>query len=91
MELAYTRAMVNAALSGELDDLEYVEDEVFGVQVPTSCPGVPGEVLTPRNTWSDKNAYDEQAYKLARMFVENFEQFADQVPEEVIAAGPKVG
>lgn len=90
MELAYTRAMVNAALDGELDDLEYVEDDVFGVQVPTSCPGVPDDVLTPRNTWSDQSAYDEQADKLAWMFVENFKQFADQVPEEIITAGPKV-
>jgi phosphoenolpyruvate carboxykinase (ATP) len=91
MELAYTRAMVNAALDGELDDREYVEDAVFGVQVPTSCPGVPAEVLTPRNTWNEKKAYDEQANKLAGMFVENFKQFEDQVPEEVIAAGPTVG
>jgi phosphoenolpyruvate carboxykinase (ATP) len=82
--------MVNAALDGELDDLEYVEDAVFGVQVPTSCPGVPAEVLTPRNTWDDKKAYDDQAKKLARMFVENFKQFEDQVPEEVIAVGPQV-
>jgi phosphoenolpyruvate carboxykinase (ATP) len=91
MELAYTRAMVNAALNGELDNVEYVKDAVFGVQVPTSCPDVPAEVLTPRNTWDDRTAYDEQADKLARMFAENFKEFADQVPDEVIAAGPEIG
>ena len=90
MKLAYTRAMVNAALNGELDSVEYVEDAVFGVQVPASCPGVPAEVLIPRNTWSDKAAYDEQAGKLARMFVENFKEFADHVPEDIIAAEPEV-
>lgn len=90
IELAYTRAMVNAALDGELDGLEYVEDDVFGVQVPVSCPNVPDDVLMTRNTWSDRRAYDDQADKLARMFVENFKKFSDQVPEEVIAVGPKV-
>ena len=83
------RNMVNAALNGELDNVEYVEDAVFGVHVPTSCPDVPTEVLIPRNTWSDQRAYDEQADKLASMFVENFKEFADQVPDNIIAAGPK--
>jgi phosphoenolpyruvate carboxykinase (ATP) len=90
MELAYTRAMVNAALEGELDAAEYVEDPVFGLQVPTTCPNVPDEVLIPRNTWSDPAAYDFQARKLAGMFAENFKQFEDRVSEAVRAAGPRI-
>ncbi len=91
MKIAYTRAMVNAALNGQLDDIEYVPDPVFGVDVPTSCPDVPAEVLAPKNTWSDGDTYDEQAGKLAGMFAENFKQFEAEVPDKVKAAGPKVG
>lgn len=90
MKLAHTRAIVNAALNGELEAVEYVEDPVFGVQVPTSCPNVPREVLIPRDTWSDRVAYDGQADKLARMFVDNFKDFEDQISDKIIAAGPKV-
>jgi phosphoenolpyruvate carboxykinase (ATP) len=90
MELAHTRAMVNAALDGELDGAEYIEDPVFGFQVPTTCPNVPDEVLIPRNTWSDASAYDLQAQKLANMFAENFKQFEDQVGDAIKAAGPKI-
>lgn len=88
MKIAYTRAMVHAALKGELDQVEYVKDPVFGVSVPTACPGVPSEVLVPRNTWSDGSAYDAQAARLAAMFVKNFEQFAADVSAEIKAAGP---
>ena len=91
MKIAYTRAMVNAALNGELDNVEYVTDPIFGVQVPTSCPNVPSEVLTPKNTWSDGDAYDAQARKLAGMFAENFKQFEADVSEAIKAAGPLVG
>ena len=90
MEIAFTRAMVNAALDGRLDGVELVEDPLFGVRVPVSVPDVPAEILQPRNTWADKAAYDAQAQKLARMFQENFKQFADSVTEEIRAAGPKV-
>ncbi|GIW39804.1 MAG: phosphoenolpyruvate carboxykinase [ATP] 2 [Candidatus Binatia bacterium] len=88
MKLAYTREMVNAALEGKLDDAPMAEDPVFHVLVPRACPGVPQEVLRPRDTWRDKRAYDEQARKLARMFASNFERFAPYVPEEVRRAGP---
>lgn len=88
IKLAYTRAMVNAALNGELDQVEYVQDPIFGLQVPTSCPGVPDNVLQPRLTWSDGAAYDRQAEKLAAMFVNNFAQFAPNVAPEIKAAGP---
>jgi phosphoenolpyruvate carboxykinase (ATP) len=90
IEIPYTRAMVNAALYGLLDEVEYIEDPVFGLSVPASCPGVPDEVLVPRNTWSDPGAYDEQAQKLAGMFVENFREFESQVTDEIRASGPRL-
>ncbi len=90
ISLPYTRAMVNAALNGELDVVEYLQDPVFGLQVPASCPGVPDEVLQPRGTWGDVQAYDQQAQQLARMYVDNFKQFELEVPESVRAAAPLV-
>jgi phosphoenolpyruvate carboxykinase (ATP) len=91
MKIAYTRAMINAALDGKLDQVDYVEDPIFGVQVPTHCPDVPDEVLFPRQTWADKAAYDAQAKKLATMFVNNFKQFEDNVSAKIKAAGPHIG
>ncbi len=90
MKIAYTRAMVRAALDGALSDVPTQTDPIFGFEVPLSCPGVPDEVLNPRNTWPDPAAYDAQAKKLARMFQKNFEQYADVAAPEVKAAGPKV-
>ncbi len=90
ISLPYTRAMVRAVLNGELDRVPLMEDPVFGVQVPEAVPGVPAEVLLPRGTWSDPAAYDEQARKLAGMFVENFEKYAPDMSEEVRAAGPRL-
>jgi len=89
MEIRYTRALLNAALDGTLNRAQYEQDPIFGVQVPTSCPGVPEKVLSPRNTWSDKEAYDRKADHLAELFVKNFRQFEDHAPPEVKAAGPK--
>jgi phosphoenolpyruvate carboxykinase (ATP) len=91
MKIAYTRAMVHAALDGGLDDVPMTPDPNFGVAVPTTCLDVPAEVLNPRNTWADKAAYDAQARKLAGMFIENFKPFAGEVSAEVRDAGPKVG
>ncbi len=88
MKLSYTRAMVNAALEGKLAGAEYVSDRVFGVDVPVAVPGVPREVLRPRDTWADGAAYDAAAAELAAMFKANFEQFADQVSDAVKTAGP---
>ncbi len=90
MKIAYTRAMVHAALNGVLGDVPTTPDPIFGIAVPNSCPGVPIEVLNPRNTWADKAAYDMQARKLAAMFGENFKAFADQVSPEVREAGPRL-
>jgi phosphoenolpyruvate carboxykinase (ATP) len=75
MKIAYTRAMITAALTGKLEAVPFVPDPVFGVLVPQSCPGVPGEVLTPRGTWPDPAAYDAQASRLAELFRKNFQQF----------------
>jgi len=88
MRIAHTRAMIRAALSGALDDSGYQRDSVFNLDIPTSCPDVPAEVLNPRNTWSERSAYDAQAIKLARMFAENFKTFEPTVDANVRAAGP---
>ena len=90
MRIAYTRAMVRAALSGALDAVAYETDPIFNVLVPVTCPDVPGEVLRPRDTWSSEAAYAEQARKLAGMFVENFKTFEDLAMPEVAAAGPRL-
>jgi len=89
MKIAYTRAMIRAALSGALDAAAFAKDPIFNLEIPASCPGVPTEVLNPRNTWSDTAAYDAQAKKLALMFRENFKAFAATVGDDVVAAGPK--
>ncbi|MFY9499566.1 MAG: phosphoenolpyruvate carboxykinase (ATP), partial [Tepidanaerobacteraceae bacterium] len=88
MDLGYTRAMIKAALDGELDSVEYEEDPIFGLMIPKSCPEVPSQVLNPRNTWSDKDAYDKAAASLAESFAKNIAKFSGIAPE-VIAAGPK--
>ena len=89
MSIAHTRAMVSAALDGSLAQVPTVADPIFGLQVPTSCPGVPSDVLVPRNTWQDKDAYDQAARNLAQRFKDNFNKFAEQVTDEVRNAGPR--
>ncbi|MGG1660581.1 phosphoenolpyruvate carboxykinase (ATP) [Brevibacillus sp. NRS-1366] len=89
MKLSYTRAMVTAALNGELAKVDYAADATFGVQVPTSCPNVPAEVLQPRNTWANKEEYDKQAADLANRFIENFQKNFPNA-SEISKAGPKV-
>jgi len=88
MKIAHTRAMVRAALLGKLDTVATQEDPVFGLHVPTDVPGVPGNVLTPRSTWADGEAYDAAARKLAGMFRENFRKYADRAPVRIRNAGP---
>jgi phosphoenolpyruvate carboxykinase (ATP) len=90
MKLAYTRAMITAALEGKLDNVEYEAHPVFGMMMPKECPNVPSEILNPRNTWADKNAYDEKAIALGKQFVKNFEKYTSGVSEEILAAAPKV-
>ncbi len=89
MEIKHTRAMVNAALDGRLAEASFTADENFGVLVPNACPDVPDDVLNPRNTWKDKDAYDAQAKDLRRLFEENFQQFESAVDDKVKAAAIK--
>jgi phosphoenolpyruvate carboxykinase (ATP) len=90
MKLPYTRAMITAALEGALDTVEYEAHPVFGMLMPKTCPNVPSEILNPRNTWADKNAYDIKAKQLAAQFVKNFEKYADGVAKEILDAAPKL-
>lgn len=90
ISLPYTRALITAALNGELDAVEYVKDEVFGLAMPTTCPLVPSEILNPKNTWTDKSAYDKKANELAQAFVKNFEEFEAGSSQEILDAAPKV-
>jgi phosphoenolpyruvate carboxykinase (ATP) len=88
MRISHTRAMIRAALSGALTRVQYEKDPVFNLEIPATCPDVPSEILKPRNTWANPAQYDEQAGKLARMFVANFKTFESGVAAEVLAAGP---
>jgi len=88
MAIKLTRAMVSAALNGDLEKGEFYLDETFNVLVPKACPNVPDEVLTPRNTWKDKDAYDKAAKELAALFVKNFAKYKD-MPKAIVEAGPK--
>ncbi len=88
MNLAYTRAMVTAALNGEMDRAPVKHHAIFNLDMPTSCPNVPPEILDPRNTWSDKDKYDAAAKRLALLFVKNFEKFGS-VSKEIVNAGPR--
>ena len=89
IKLSYTRAMVTAAMNGTLDNTEFKHHDIFNVDYPVSCPGVPDENLDAREMWTDKKAYDEQANKLAQMFVDNFTAKYPDIPSEIAAAGPK--
>lgn len=89
MKLKYTRAIVSAALAGELNDVEYTLDPIFNVYIPKSCPNVPAEILDPRDVWTDQAAYTESAQKLARKFAENFAAKYPDMPENIAKAGPK--
>jgi phosphoenolpyruvate carboxykinase (ATP) len=90
MKLSYTRAMISAVLKGELNEVETVNDAVFGVAIPKHVPGVPEYLLQPRNTWPNKATYDQKAKYLAGLFVENFKKYAAGVSQEILAAAPKV-
>ena len=87
MSLKYTRAMVTAAVNGSLLQAEFETDPAFGLTIPKSVPGVPSELLSPRNAWQDKADYDKAAAHLAELFAKNFEKF--EVPEKIRQAGPK--
>jgi phosphoenolpyruvate carboxykinase (ATP) len=88
ISIRYTRALLNAALDGNLADVPYVRDPIFGFQVPAHCPGVPDEVLNPAAAWNDREAYLRRYRSLASRFVDNFKKFEDGVPAEISDAGP---
>jgi phosphoenolpyruvate carboxykinase (ATP) len=90
IKLAYTRAIITAVLENKLDIAEFKNDEIFGMAIPTECPGVPADILVPCNTWQDKNAYEKKAKYLAGLFVRNFEKYADGVDENILSAAPKI-
>ncbi|MGY8979382.1 MAG: phosphoenolpyruvate carboxykinase (ATP) [Flavobacteriales bacterium] len=87
--LKHTRAMITAILNNQINDVTYVKHEIFGLNMPTSCPDVPSELLNPKNTWENKSDYDLKAKELANAFNKNFEQFADNASDEILEAAPK--
>lgn len=90
ISIRYTRALLNAALTGRLSDVQYKQDPIFGFEVPVTCPNVPDEVLDPSSSWHDKKEYDRRYKDLAMRFKQNFGKFTDGTPREVVEAGPKV-
>jgi phosphoenolpyruvate carboxykinase (ATP) len=90
IKLAFTRAMITAALNGELDKVEFEKLPVFNLSIPKTCPGAPTELLNPRNTWADKNEYDAKTSSLAASFVKNFAQYAEFANAEILNAAPKL-
>ena len=88
MSLKYTRAMITAALNGELANVDFETHNIFGLKMPSICPNVPNELLNPRNTWDNKSAYDSKVNELAEAFNSNFEQFAEYANDEIMAAAP---
>jgi phosphoenolpyruvate carboxykinase (ATP) len=88
MRIAHTRAMIAAALAGQLDRVPYRHDPIFNLDVPATCPGAPDGPLDPRSAWGRSELYDEQAKRLATLFRDNFKTYAGDVDEAVVAAGP---
>ncbi|TDE05846.1 phosphoenolpyruvate carboxykinase (ATP) [Flavobacterium sandaracinum] len=88
MKLKYTRAMITAALNGELDDVAYENHQVFGIAKPQTCPNVPSEILNPRNTWEDPELYDQKSVELAQKFIANFAKFEEFANAEIMAGAP---
>jgi len=89
IKLSYTRALITAALNGELDKAEYGTTPYFKLNFPKSCNGVPADILEPRNSWPDKEAFKTTAQNLAASFVKNFEQYASGATAEILEAAPK--
>lgn len=90
ISLKYTRAMITAAMEGNLENVDYSKHQVFGLNMPVTCPNVPAELLNPRMSWTDVNAYDQKANYLASIFIKNFSKFEDKANEEIMSAAPKV-
>ena len=82
--------MITSILSGKLDNADFITHEVFGLNMPNSCPDVPSDILNPRNTWKNKEDYDLKANELAQAFNKNFAQFSNNANKEILSAAPKV-
>lgn len=89
IKLKYTRAIIDAIQNGDFDNVDMIQDAEFGFQIPVSCPGVPSEILVPKNTWEDKEGYDQTKGKLIGLFQSNFKSFESGVVDKIVAAGPK--
>ena len=89
ISLKYTRAMITAILNNELEKIKYIKHQVFGLNMPLSCPNVPDEILSPINTWGSQQEYLDKANELADAFNKNFEQFAENANDEILTAAPK--
>ena len=90
IKLSYTRSLITAALTGQLDKVEYGTTPYFKLNFPKTCPNVPSEILEPKNAWKDKDAFNQTAQQLAASFVKNFDQYAGAANAEILAAAPKV-
>jgi len=90
ISLPYTRSMIQAVLDGSLDDVSFTNFKVFDLKIPSYCPNVPGEILHPRNSWADKDDYENQRIKLAEMFNQNFKKFEEKVSEDILMAAPNL-
>jgi len=90
ISIRHTRALLNAALAGELADVKYYQDPIFGFEVPYTCPGIPDDVLEPWSSWSSRAEYDKKYKQLAQRFIENFAKFRQGMPREVVEAGPRI-
>ena len=90
MKLSYTRRMLSEAIAGNLEDVQFVQDPVFGLWIPEKVDHVPSELLHPRNTWTDKEAYDRKAMEVAEMFKKNFRKFDTVASEMIRKAGPLI-
>jgi phosphoenolpyruvate carboxykinase (ATP) len=89
IKLKYTRAILDAIHNGDFDNVSFVKENDFNLQIPTSCPDVPSEILVPENTWQDQAKFSAVKNKLINLFKDNFNQFKDQVDNKIIQAGPK--
>ena len=90
ISIRFTRALLDAALSGALDGVEFRADPVFGFEVPKECAGVPSQILDPADTWQNRDAYDRKYASLAARFIENFKLMSEGCPAEILESGPKV-
>ncbi|MFN2275340.1 MAG: phosphoenolpyruvate carboxykinase (ATP), partial [Anaerolineales bacterium] len=90
ISIKYTRAMLNEALTGRLNDVEFTRDPIFGFEVPTACEGVPSDVLNPSSSWPSRKEYEQKYRQLAARFIDNFKKFAPDCPQDVLDAGPVI-